>query len=125
MRKTRRFINVIFTLVGTSLVLYAMVAIEQLNTRVLVAALGLVLIEAGVWRLTKSLLPNERKYTALRKEADYFTNLVRRLNRAAIQVRDGAEEGQGDLTHVHEEMHHSVDRMLRLAGQADDDVAPG
>jgi hypothetical protein len=130
MRKLRRLINFIFTTLGTALVLYALIYIEPRNERLLVAGLGLVLIEAGVWRFTRSLMPNERKYTALRTEADYFTNLVRRLNRAAIQARgekpgDSAESAQDDLTHVHEEMHHSVDRMLRLAGKADDDVEPG
>jgi hypothetical protein len=113
--------NLIFTVVGSSLVLYAVMAIEGTYNRVLVVALGLVLVEAGVWRLTRSLLPNERKFTALRKETDYFMGLVRRLNRAAL--RDGGNGGaaDADVTHVHAEMHHSVDRMLRLAGHADDD----
>jgi hypothetical protein len=122
MRKTRRFMNAIFTVVGSSLVLYAVMEIEGTYNRVLVVALGLILVEAGVWRLTRSLLPNERKFTALRKETDYFMGLVRRMNRAAVQqVGADGDTSSSEVTHVHAEMHHSVDRMLRLAGQADDD----
>jgi hypothetical protein len=122
MRSKRRFMNAIFTVVGSSLVLYAVMGIQSTQNRVLVVALGLVLVEAGVWSLTRSLLPNERKYTALRKETDYFMGLVRQLNRAAVKVGGvGDNESAETVTHVHAEMHHSVDRMLRLAGQADDD----
>ena len=121
MRKVRRSVNALFTVIGTALVLYAVFEIAGVYERVLVVAIGLILIEAGIWQFTRSLLPNERKYTALRKETDYFVNLVRRLNRAAIQVESGSPDANSELTRVHDEMHHSVDRMLRLAGQGDED----
>src|SRR5438874_2895527 len=60
MRKARRLIHVILTAVGTALILYAVVALQGTYDRILFAALGLVLLEAGVWRLTRSFLPNER-----------------------------------------------------------------
>ena len=121
MRKARRLIHVILTAVGTALILYAVVALQGTYDRILFAALGLVLLEAGVWRLTRSFLPNERKYTALRKETDYFTDLVRRLNRAAVKTEENVESAADELEHVHTEMHHSVDRMKRLAAQEDEE----
>ena len=92
------------------------------RTLVLVVALGLVLIEAGIWRVTQSLFPNERNFRPLRKETDYFITLVRRLNRAAVNVQRGSNSALEDLTQVHDEMHHSVDRMMRLAGLTDEDL---
>jgi hypothetical protein len=121
MRKVRRSVNALLTAAGTLLVLYAVFEIGSVYERALTVALGLILIEAGIWQLTRSLLPNERKYTALRKETDYFVDLVRRLNRAAVKLAEGGADAEGDLTRVHDEMHHSVDRLLRLAGQQDEE----
>jgi hypothetical protein len=123
MRKVRRSVNALLTAAGTLLVLYAVFEIASVYERALTVALGLILIEAGIWQLTRSLLPNERKYTALRKETDYFVDLVRRLNRAAVKVSEGAEDMESELARVHDEMHHSVDRLLRLAGQEDEEPA--
>lgn len=122
MRKIRGSFHLALTLAGTLFVLYAVLYIGELYDRLLVAALGLVLIEAGIWRVTQSLFPNERAFKPLRKETDYFIALVRRLNRAALLAQRGSVDAALDLTQVHEEMHHSVDRMLRLAGQTEEDL---
>lgn len=110
------------TTVGTLVVIYGVVSIEALYDQMLTVALGLVLIEAGIWRITQSLFPNQRAYVPLRKETDYFVTLVRRLNRAAVSARQGSEGARDDLSAIHSEMHHSVDRMLRLAGLSDEDL---
>jgi hypothetical protein len=122
MRRIRGTFHFALTVAGTLLVLHAVLYVEQAYDRVLIAALGVVLIEAGVWRITQSLFPNERSFKPLRKETDYFVMLVRRLNRAAVAVRRGSSSAQEDLTQIHEEMHHSVDRMLRLAGLTEEDL---
>jgi hypothetical protein len=122
MRRIRGSFHLALTVAGTVVVLYAVLHLDELYDRLLVAALGLVLIEAGIWRITQSLFPNERAYQPLRRETDYFITLVRRLNRAALLVQRGSGAAEEDMAQVHEEMHHSVDRMLRLAGQTEEDL---
>jgi hypothetical protein len=122
MRRIRASFHLAFTAAGTMIVLYAVAYVEATYDRVLLVALGLVLIEAGVWRITQSLFPSERAFRPLRLETDYFIGLVRCLNRAALAAQRGSASGAADLSQVAEEMHHSVDRMLRLAGRTEDDL---
>lgn len=122
MRRIRGTFHFALTVAGTLLVLYAVLHIEPLYERLLIAALGLILIEAGIWRITQSIFPNERAFRPLRKETDFFVSLVRRLNRAAVAAQRGSASARADLTQIHEEMHHSVDRMLRLAGLTEEDL---
>ena len=122
MRRIRGSFHLALTLSGTVLIAYAVMNVEGMYDRLLVVALGLILIEAGIWRVTQSLFPNDRNYRPLRKETDYFITLVRRLNRAAVNAQRGSDSGVSDLEQVHNEMHHSVDRMLRIAGLTDEDL---
>lgn len=122
MRRIRGSFHLALTVSGTLLIIYAVMSVEGMYDRMLVVGLGLVLIEAGIWRITQSLFPNERNFRPLRKETDYFIVLVRRLNRAAVNAQRGSTSAMDDLTQVHDEMHHSVDRMLRLAGLTDEDL---
>ena len=116
MRSIRRLSQVVVSLFGASIVVYAMYYVTELRERVLFASLGLLIMEIGIWQITAFLFPNDRANRALRKETDYFLKLVRRLNRAALAVQRGSANAQSELDRVHEDMHHSVDRMLRLAG---------
>lgn len=119
MRQVRLSFHLLLTVAGTLTVLWAVYAIEPLLERVLYAALGMVLMEAGIWRITRSIFPDERSFRPLRKETEYFIGLVRRLNRHAVAARrnvDGAEE---ELDRVYGEMLHSVERMRQLAGRTE------
>ena len=122
MRRIRGSFHLALTVGGTLLIIYAVMSVEGMYDRMLVVALGLVLIEAGIWRITQSLFPNDRNYRPLRKETDYFITLVRRMNRAAVNAQRGSRSAVDDLEQVHAEMHHSVDRMRRLAGLTDEDL---
>jgi hypothetical protein len=122
MRKIRASFHLALTVGGMMLIGYAVVLVEPTWERVLTAALGVVLLQAGVWQITQSLFPNERDFRPLRRETDYFITLVRRLNRAALAAQRGAPSGIHDLNQVHDEMHHSVDRMLRLAALTEEDL---
>lgn len=99
--------------------IYAMYYVDVMRERVLYATLGLLIMELGVWQVTGLLFPNERSYQPLRKETDYFLKLVRRLNRAAVAAERGSANASAELERVHAEMHHSVERMRRLAGQTE------
>lgn len=122
MRRIRGSFHLALTVSGTLLIVYAVMSVEGMYDRMLVVALGLVLIEAGIWRITQSLFPNERNFRPLRKETDFFITLVRRLNRASVNAQRGSSSAVHDLNQIHEEMHHSVDRMLRIAGLTDEDL---
>lgn len=122
MRRIRASFHFALTLVGTTMIAYAVIAVDDLYERMLLAVLGVVLLEAGIWQITQSLFPNERSYKPLRKETDFFITLVRRLNRSARAAQRGSASSLRDLEQVHEEMHHSVDRMLRLAALTEEDL---
>ncbi len=74
-------------------------------------ALGLVVLEVGVWYMANPIFTNERRYLRLRDQLDDMIDLVRKLNRAAL--KPGAEE---ELKGLGSAMHQSVDRMVEVAG---------
>jgi hypothetical protein len=90
--------------------------VDPLRERFLIAALGLIVMEVGIFQVATFIFPNEREYKPLRKETDYFLRLVRRLNRAAVAAQQGSPNAGEELDRVQEEMHHSIERMLRVAG---------
>ncbi|HSJ25839.1 MAG TPA: hypothetical protein VK929_14275 [Longimicrobiales bacterium] len=122
MRRIRGSFHFALSVAGVLLVVYAAVYVEVMYDRVLLAVLGLVLLEAGVWRITQSIFPNERNFTPLRKETDYFITLVRRLNRTALAAQRGVAGAEADLAQINGDMHHSVDRMMRLAALTEEQL---
>ena len=122
MRAIRRFSQVLLTLVGASLVMLAVYRFDVLYERVLVAALGLIIMELGIWQVTNAFFPNQREYKPLRKETDYFLALVRRLNHAAIAAQRGSPTAFNDMDRLQSEMHHSISRMRRLAGYTTEEL---
>jgi len=123
MRTIRSGFHFVLTVFGSLLVAWAAIGINETYDRMLVSALGLVLMEAGIWQVTRSVFPNDREFRPLRKEAEFFIALVRQLNRAAVAVEQGPTSSSSDeLARVHAEMHHSVDRMKRLAGQTEEQL---
>jgi hypothetical protein len=123
MRSIRRISQVFLTLSGAGTVMYAVLAVEPLRDRILVAALGLLIMEIGIWQLTRIFFPNEREFKPLREETDYFLKLVRRLNASTIRHHAGSNTAQADIDRLREEMFHSVDRMCRLAGRTEEEMA--
>ena len=90
--------------------------------RVLIAVLGLLLMQVGIWQLTATLLPDQREYRPLRKETDYFLSLLRRMNRAAVAADEGSTYAVAEVERLYAELHHSVDRMRRLAGRTEENL---
>jgi hypothetical protein len=122
MRTIRRFSQVLLTTLGATIVVYAVMQVEALRERMLYAALGLFIMEVGIFQVASFLFPNEREYKPLRKETDYFLQLVRRMNRAAVAADRGSSNATEEIDRVQEEMHHSIERMRRLAGQSEESV---
>lgn len=119
MRHIRTSFHLLLTVSGMLVILYGVLAVDSVYMRLLYAGLGVVLMEAGIWRITQSIFPDERAYRPLRRETDYFITLVRRLNRAAVSARRGSAAAEQELELVYGEMLHSVERMRQLAGQTE------
>lgn len=123
MRNLRRILHFTVPAVGMALVIGAVVLGESVAVQLALVIAGLLMTEAGLWRLADSVLPDERRYLALRNETEHFITLIRQLNTAATAIGDGGGEiPRLALAEVKARMHHSVDRMAELAGMADEEA---
>lgn len=123
MRKLRRMLHLLVPAMGMALVIGAVLFGEPLAVQLFLVVAGLLMTEAGLWRLADPVLPDERKYMALRTETDHFIALVRQLNTAALGIAEGGDRGSRfALDEIQTEMHRSVDRMINFAGQTEDAV---
>ncbi|WP_143301283.1 hypothetical protein [Candidatus Entotheonella palauensis] len=83
----------------------------------LVFGVGLTMIVVGAWRVFYSLLPNERRFTALREEVDVFLETVRQLNAMAYAARQEAHVWYPQaIQDLKASMHDGVERMADVAG---------
>lgn len=124
MRKLRRILHLMVPAMGMALIIGAVLFGESLVVQLFLVIAGLLMTEAGLWRLADPFLPDERKYLALRTETDHFMALVRQLNSAALSLGEGDDRGaRFALDEVRTEMHRSVDRMVDFAGKTDGEVA--
>ena len=118
-RKIRRAMEIVIPLFGIGIIfLSVLFPSDSLQIQVLLVLVGVLILEAGVWGLTSGLLPNERRYLGLREEGDHFIGLIRDLNAAAVARKTGAEDN-GSFQRALEQMHGSVERMAKLAGEDD------
>ena len=86
---------------------------------------GLGLIQTRMWKRANVLLPNERRYVALRRELDDFIQLVRRLNRVTLELTtDASPQNRARVLDVRDRMLESVKRMETVAGRDDADTDP-
>ena len=132
MRAVRKAVEMGLPIIGVVLVLAAVLFFfHNLYLQIGIVLVGLVLIEAGIWNLASPILPSERKYISLRTEVDSFIKLVRRLNRATLELSgEPTPQNRAKLLQVRDEMIESVKRMEQYAGRADAsripaDPAPG
>jgi hypothetical protein len=123
-RKLRRMLHLLVPAMGMALVIGAVLFGDNLAVQLFLVVAGLLMTESGLWRLADPVLPDQRKYIALRAEADHFITLVRQLNTAALATADGEAGSRFAIDEVQTEMHRSVDRMVNFAGQTEAD-APG
>lgn len=123
MRKLRNVITFAIPVAGMVLVLTAVLLAASPRTELALVVLGLLLVEGGVWRLAGSMLPNERRYLALRAESNRFIAMIRQLNAAAVAVRSDETTGaRAILEETKRAMHRSVERMVVVAGWPSDEV---
>jgi hypothetical protein len=115
------YLDVVLPVVGVLVVLAGVVFVPTRWEQVWVAVAGLIILEAGVWKLANRIV-HERRYIALREEVQGFVELVRALNHSAVVLKEG---GDGAHRQAIEEtsaaMRASVERMIQAAGKAKDD----
>ena len=124
-RNLRRSIDMALTALGIGLIFIAVILGGSLDIQVQLplALLGVLMMEAGVWRLSSKLFPSERRYSHLREEGDRMIELIRELNAAAI-ARDRGTEDARRFQATMEAMHESVVRMSALAALEDGEELP-
>lgn len=117
-RKLRRGIEVALPILGMGIIFGSVLfgSPNNLQLQVIFLLVGVLILEAGVWGITKGILPNERRYPALREEGNHFIGLIRALNAAAV-ARDAGHEDDHRFRNSLEQMHASVDRMGEFTGQ--------
>lgn len=119
-RHIRRNIDYCLTGLGIGIILCAVVlgASLEIVVQLPMALIGVLIMEAGVWRITTRLFPNERHYTGLRSEGDHMIELIRELNSAAIAKETGQEDAKR-FQETLQAMHDSVTKMSELAARND------
>ena len=118
-RRLRRAIEFGLPIVGMLIIFGSVLFVppDSLQIQVVVVLAGVLILEAGVWGLTTGILPNERRYLALREEGDHFLSLIRGLNHAAVERNHGAAGASEKFQEAVRLMHASVVRMANVAGQ--------
>jgi hypothetical protein len=119
-RAFRKAVEVGIPIVGMLVVFGGVLLVSptQLQLQMIVVLVGVLMIEAGVWGMTKAVLPNERQFVALREEGDRFIGLIRTLNEAKVDhLQQETDQTRTAVDAALEEMHDSVRTMGELAGR--------
>ena len=124
LRILRQRLDTGLPLLGVVLILSAVLFMPEFPGQVAIVILGMLLLEAGVWKLAHHVLPSERQYLALRDETEGFLTLVRHLNAAALMVKahDSPTHRQA-FEDVRQAMHQTVDRLCAVAGRTEAELA--
>ena len=123
LRPFRRGLAIGLPFIGAQILL-SVIFFSQGHARMALIMLGFLLIEVCVLLLINQVQPNERRYVALRHEADHFLSLVRSLNTAAIRMhRTDSPEHRNEFERIQADMIRSVYRMGAVAGKTDGDLA--
>ena len=125
MRALRNVIDIGLPFIGVAIILGAMISMrESPRSQVALVGLGMVLIQLGVWKTAHRILPDRRRFLALRNEVDQFMKLVRQLNKVGLAVKeDNSPENRLALENVQATMQQSVQHMAEVAGKTDAEIA--
>ena len=115
-RRIRKLVDAGLPIAGMLMVFASVLLVTELRTQIAFVLVGVILIEAGIWKLANPLLPSERKYSALRNEVDDFIRRIRTLNRTAIAANAGDTAAQLEREQILTELHAAVERMNSYAG---------
>lgn len=114
-RMARRGIEAAVPTLGVAIILGSVLFVPEINAQlhVTILLIGVLVLQAGPWGLTRALLPSERASLGLREEAERFLGLMRVLHHADV-ASDGGQEHDELVRDTVEKMHTSVDRMAEI-----------
>lgn len=119
MKKPRNFLDLALMLIGTQVIL-SVALFTQALSNMAILLLGVLLFEVGIFKLAPKLLPDNRKYHALRAQTNQFLKLVRQLNAAALAVQEhDTPENRQAVKDIQQAMQQLVERMPTVAGRTD------
>lgn len=125
MRHLRKGFDIGLPLIGVMIILGAVLFLREIRTQIAVVMVGIVLIEAGVWKIAHQLLPNDRRYYALRYEINALIALSRDLNEAALATKvEDTPENQRAFDEIREAMHRAIDQISDVAGRTAKELPP-
>jgi hypothetical protein len=125
LRHLRKGFDIGLPLIGVMIILGAVLFLRGIRIQIAVVMVGIVLIEAGVWKIAHQLLPNDRRYHTLRYEIDAFIALSRDLNEAALAAKvEDTPENQRAFDEIREAMHRAVDQISDVAGKTEKELPP-
>jgi hypothetical protein len=118
MKRLITSLDVVLPMLGVLVIVAAL--LPDLSSQALGSILlGALLIQAGMSKMSRRFLPEERQFQALRAEGELFLSLMRALNATAIELREhDTPESRHELAQVREAMSRSVERMAEVAGKA-------
>jgi len=125
LRHLRKGFDIGLPLIGVMIILGAVLFLREISIQIAVVMAGIVLIEAGVWKIAHQLLPNDRHYHALRYEIDALIALSRDLHEAALAAKvNDTPENQHAFDEIREAMHRAVDQISDVAGRTAKELPP-
>lgn len=119
-RRIRQSVDLVLTGLGIAVIFGSILVSGDSSTQsqILLAVVGVLLLEAGVWNIAGKFVPSERRFGRLREEGDRMIDLVRQLHSAAV-ARDRGQEDETRFNATLEEMHATVQLMAHLASLED------
>ena len=119
-RRLRYVIEQALPVVGMVIVFGGAMLITDILRRVIVVAVGLLLVEIAVWNLASRILPDSRQFVPLRNEIDRFIQLARSLNKAAVTLEtEDTVPGRRIFDTIRDDMVAGVHRMAGIAGKTE------
>lgn len=113
MRRLRNAMERILTLGGILLILVPVAYLAESWIQMALVVLGILLLEAGMWRTAWYSFMGRREYHKLREEVDEFVQEVRTLNERA-EANDRAR-----VQKLQDRLHERVEAIVEAAGEAE------
>ena len=121
-RALRKTLDTVLPLVGTLLILGVSVVRQDLPGFVWIA-LGLLCIEIALLKVIHRMVPEQRKYNALRAQTNQFLALVRQLNNAALRVKEyDTFENREVIDDIRTKMLRKIDQIVAASGKTDGEL---
>ena len=117
------FLDTMLPVLGVLIIIGGLMP-EISRTEVGIIVFGVLFIQAGLFRVSRKLLPEERQFLALRAEGDLFIALMRQLNAAGIALKhDDNAENRREFADIQQAMQDSLERMTQHAGKTVEYIA--